>query len=352
LEQDKAGVRKGAVEALGKIGDKKAIKPLIHVLRDENRGTRREAAMSLDQLGWQPDKKDTGAAYWIIKGNWDKCVEIGMPAIDPLIVALKNMDEDMLQAATYALMQINGQQAVDRLLHMLRDESAKVRQTACAALDHIGWQADNSEAGAAYWIEKDQLDRCIEIGAPAIEPLIAVIKGKGSENVALRGKDSRMRQVAISTLAKIGGPRVIEALIDLLNSQDRQVGQRATTELGKLGNPAVEPLITALSDNDWRVREKIATALGALGDERAVEPLVSLLKVEPVFDKDVASRAKRQVIESLGKLGDAAVEPLISALEDDHWNEQYLAAHALKVVTGQDLGEDAAGWCQWWEERQ
>jgi hypothetical protein len=43
---------------------------------------------------------------------------------------------------------------------------------------------------------------------------------------------------------------------------------------------------------------------------------------------------------------------LIQALRD--WDEdvRWAAAWVLKEITGQDFGQDAAAWQQWWEEQQ
>jgi hypothetical protein len=40
-------------------------------------------------LGWEPQNDEIGAKYYIIEGKYDKCVEIGDPAVGPLIDLLK-----------------------------------------------------------------------------------------------------------------------------------------------------------------------------------------------------------------------------------------------------------------------
>ena len=47
-------VHRTAAEALGEIGDKRAVEPLKAALRDEDRGVREKAAMALKLLGYQP----------------------------------------------------------------------------------------------------------------------------------------------------------------------------------------------------------------------------------------------------------------------------------------------------------
>jgi hypothetical protein len=73
-------VRKAAAEALGKIGDARAVEPLIAALRDQSEFVREAAAEALDRLGWQPDKTEAGAASRAVAGA---------PAVSPPAVAVR-----------------------------------------------------------------------------------------------------------------------------------------------------------------------------------------------------------------------------------------------------------------------
>jgi HEAT repeat protein len=80
------GIRMDAAEALGEIGDKQAVEPLIEAAENDNLFcVRAKAAEALEKLGWQPDKSVAGAVYWVNKCDWDKCVELGDVAVEPLI---------------------------------------------------------------------------------------------------------------------------------------------------------------------------------------------------------------------------------------------------------------------------
>ena len=187
-----AYIREAAAKALGEIGDARAIEPLIDALKDESEYVRSAAAEALDKLGWQPDTEERKAAYWAAKQEWDKCVEIGAPAVEPLIIALKDW---------------------------------RVREAAAEALG--------------------------KIGAPAVEPLID----------ALRDKSEDVRKAAAEALGEIGDVRAVEPLIAALKDKDDDVREAAAEALVKIGAPAVEPLIDALKDKNWRVRGTAAWAL-------------------------------------------------------------------------------------------
>jgi len=248
-------VRQRAVEVLGKIGDARAAESLIAALKDSDKSVRQAVAVALDQLSWRPGKDENGAWYWIAKQQWDQCIKIRLPAVKPLLAALKDNDKD-------------------------------IRQEAAGELDQLGWRPGKDENGARYWIVKRKWDQCSEIGAPAVEPLID----------ALRENDLKVRQVAKNALIKLGMPAV-EPLIIALKDSNQDVRQVAAWVLGQLGDGrAVESLIAALKDSCFGVRHPAAEALGQLGDRRAVEPLIAALKDR---NKDV----RQMAAETLDKLG-------------------------------------------------
>jgi HEAT repeat protein len=220
-------VRKAAAGGLGRIGDARAVEPLCAALKDRGVNVRWVAAEALDKLGWKPDRNETGATYWIIKRNMYKCVEIGAPAVEPLIAALKGIEEYRVKQAVVAALgeigdaravepliaalwgkeclglgsdvvaalgEIGDARAVEPLSAALKDTTSRyVRQAASEALDKLGWKPHKNETGAIYWITKREWDKCVEIGAPAVEPLIA----------ALENEDLQVRQAAAGALVEM-----------------------------------------------------------------------------------------------------------------------------------------------------
>lgn len=91
------------------------------------------------------------------------------------------------------------------------------------------------------------------------------------------GTDSDIRQDAIGALIEIGKP-AIEPLIKALKADDWEVRKSAAWALGKIGDErAVEPLIEVLGDKDVDVRYIAAWALTEIG-EPAVNSLIDVLK--------------------------------------------------------------------------
>jgi HEAT repeat protein len=192
LKDSNRRAREAAAETLGKIGDARAVMPLIAALKDEDRCVRREAARALDKvgdtravaalvaalmdndsgvctavagalnrMGWQPGQDASGAAYWVARGEWEKCAELRMLAVKPLVVALN-------------------------------DWRNNVREKAADTLDKIGWRPSRDEGSAWYWIAKEDWMQCAQIGAPATGPLIATL-----------GEQFSMRKGAAEVLVKL-----------------------------------------------------------------------------------------------------------------------------------------------------
>jgi HEAT repeat protein len=138
LNDYNANLRRVAVQALENLGDKRAVEPLIAVLKDEGRDVRQKAAEALERFAWQPDMSETGAVYWIAKREWDKCVELGAPAVGPLIAALRDRDSTVREASVEALVKL-GTPAVESLrTATLPSSDWAVRRAAASALERLG----------------------------------------------------------------------------------------------------------------------------------------------------------------------------------------------------------------------
>jgi HEAT repeat protein len=227
-------VRATAAEALGEIGDASAVEPLLIIACMDSSGSASEAASkALKKIGWQPAKDKVSAAYWVSRRNWKECVNIGAPAVEPLITALKDGDMDVRKAAANALDGIIGWQpgkddevhvayliakqnwkecarvgtpAVEQLLATLKVDDFFVRYEAALTLDRVGWKPGKDETGLAYWIANRNWKECINIGAPAVEPLIATLKYDGGEKGAVA-----------EALGEIGDARAVKPLITVLD---------------------------------------------------------------------------------------------------------------------------------------
>ena len=240
-------VRKEAAAALKKIGDTRALFPLIDVLeyRDWHdfyavMGSVRETAA--EALGVLRDRR----------------------AVEPLVKSLNDKDEEVRWKAAWALGNIGDIRAVEPLIYLLYDKSWVVRRFAASALGKIG---DDS----------------------AVPSLVE----------ALHDEDSDVRWKAVVALGKMKSAAV-EPLIEILKNEDWNIRGRAAEALGKLGDErALKPLINALvgrsKDRNKYVRGRAAEALGKLGDGRAIKPLTQALDDPYIYVRVKAEEALKEI---------------------------------------------------------
>ncbi len=151
----------------------------------------------------------------------------------------------------------------------------------------------------------------------------------------------------LRAMARISGPGEIARLIadlDRLDDADLfdDAGDMAdeywrlrttySNVLAMIGEPAVDPLLSALGSNNPQTRAYAARALGYIRTPRAVEPIIALVAAEP------AHRAEFNLIHALGMLRDErAVDVLLSMLripEDvqNRWMTIGSAAMSLAMI--------------------
>ncbi|RMH63076.1 MAG: hypothetical protein D6677_08250 [Calditrichaeota bacterium] len=175
-----------------------AIGTLIGLLHHSDPQIKKTAAKVLDILEWQPGDDDAGAAYWIAKQNWDKGVELGDKAVQPLLDVLNDSELWNRMEAAKRLGKIGDKKAVDSLIGLLTDKYWNVRAAAADAL--------------------------VSLGRKAVEPLI---------NAMLTGNKEAFGIIS-DILGKIGDARAIQPLEYLLRDNRPFVREAAAHALKKL----------------------------------------------------------------------------------------------------------------------
>ena len=299
-------VAQAAAAALGDLADARAVQPLIEVLASLNWHIRQAAATALGRIG---DAR----------------------AIDPLVAALTERDWHVGQAAATALGRIGDGRAIDPLVAALLASDAEVRRAANEALASIGWAPRDAAERAACSIANDAWSTCVEIGVPAVEPLVTIL-GVGGAGV---------REAAAAALGRIGDPRAIDPLVAALADYYAHVREASATALGRIGDPsAIDSLVAALRDGYPEVRQAAGAALSGIG-VAAVGPLIA------VFD-DSDSRAEERVWAALslvdiyqsGRLGEAERLQILrrrQEIEHMHYDAQG-GAHCAAPSRHADLG--------------
>jgi HEAT repeat protein len=166
------------------------------------------------------------------------------------------------------------------------------------------------------------VDALAEIGEPALEPLIRILKDRSIKAWSIQAR-------AISVLETIGTERAVGAIVDSLNDTGSNQYLRgfAATALGRTGSvKMIEPLGTGLQDEKQFVRWKCTQALGMLGHRKCVDVLFLALRDE---DQDVRSAAAKALGDTRSK---EAGDILISAFRDQHWLVRLNARNSMVEI--------------------
>jgi HEAT repeat protein len=278
-------VRLKTLDALSFIDDPEAIEPLCKALI--NCGDRA-----------------FGNDGYIASSVCSSLATIGAPSVLPLVDLLTNKSWAVRVRAAQTLESLKDDRALDALLVGLEDPYMAMRKSCARNLDYLAWKPKKDRVGALYCIAQNQWDTCVEIGAPALTPLI--------ELLSFNKEDTRRN--ATLALIRIGSPAVIP-LIEKLHDTNRnglffEEGPEqsypnfysfsfVTQALAKIGDPqAVEPLIDLLLKcNSWREAAIIASALGDLHDSRAIGPLKQIAAREYKYSTAYSSDGLEYEVE-------------------------------------------------------
>jgi HEAT repeat protein len=318
-------IKSAAAEALGQIGDPRAVEPLIECLKSREFILYRPTIEALDKIG------DKRAAE---------------PLSKFLIGGLTNPPD--IEAALKSLGKLGDPNAVDEIVTLLKSGhvSEPIRKLAIDTIMKL-----DSRNGIAnlieLWKTSDSFSRrrlsknLIQAGKPAVGPLIDILTESNIQpNADIRTYmesrlDREKRELYTDTIEILGqtsDPAAAEAIIANLATRDSFVQNTAKKALIKLHTAAVDPLIRFLrkkeSENGrftpYDIRDTAIEILGEIGDPNAVNILIQCLKTDDYSETKAAAKA-------LGQIGDSRAIPHLSRLLQD--NDRNIAKTAAEALT-------------------
>jgi len=273
LEDPEENVRYAAVEALGRIGDEKAIPLLISILSDE--WARYPAIEALGML-------KAGEAI-------------------PLLLKMYDEDEWIRNAVIEALGNIGVAGPVGFLIDRLDTCNEMLLHTTLAALAKI---EQNSPTGA--------FDRLRELGVDVI----------GIVNSALSVNNPEVRKSAIWTLGMIGSETDLPALLEQLSDYDEEIQDISRTSVVRLGTRHISALIRHLP-KDAKLLKEVIEIFGEIQNREAIPPILEALGNENDIIRAAAAR-------TLASFRDGSVvEQLIPLLTDKCGHVRSASAQSL-----------------------
>ena len=306
--------RIGAAGALGRLGDSRAVEPLIAALKDPNTDVRYTAVEALGKI------KDPRA-------------------FQPLMAALNDSKGEVgkVRAATVlALGEINDPRAFEPLMAALNDSEGEVRAAVVQTLRKNGKIKDLAlqlliKHMDDPWVSKEIIPAVADFGSSAVEPLLATLRPEFS-----------IRDYAIAALVRIGRPGV-GLMVTALKDPNKNVRRSVIEALGKINDPrAIEPLIFALKDSDSEVRILAAEALGNILNFTAYMNMLASTKEDsptvPVVAalKNANPYLRLGAVDALGRLREPdskTIDAMAIALKDADWRVRVIAAWALGHTT-------------------
>ena len=345
LKHGNTDIRRTAAWALGDLGDIRIVEPLITALfHDEDRLVRQGAAGAMSRAS---NRRFVSA---LIKALEDRCEGVRCEAVSALaeimsfdavpkvISLLKEPSPEIRKHAAYALGRFCDRRATPPLIKALKDEDKDVREEAAQAL---AWLGDPRAVEPLINLLKKEKD------ADVREMVVEALGEIGDERAfdalisALNDPSESVRNAAVGALCSLGDPRAVPHLLQHIQKNRIDTDNVASTLLF-LGEPGFQALLALADDPQIKDKDAIAFALGTTCDQRAVKPLLRLLKdeepcvridaaqalwllhatdaiphlVEALQDEDLRVRIK--VAETLCRLGDErGVKALLKMLREE-----------------------------------
>ena len=272
-----------------KLAAKHDLKGLIKALGyQKDSGVRRAAAFDLGKLG---DAR----------------------AVEPLIGALRDVSSGVRDGAVLALEAIGDARVVEPLIDALGDHDATVQKRAAKALVSLRWQPTSAAQGMVWYLadalNREPWDAVLRLAASDVSEFAAIIAGPSIH----------ASFAAVKALGEIQGTAATDALVESgLRHPDKYLREAAIDALGAIGDDrAVRPLIGMLDDSDGRVWCAAIGALGAIGDPIAATPVAKMFwKLSSGNLPQGVLGTLSVIVCSLLKMGDAGIDALSEAAAD------------------------------------
>jgi HEAT repeat protein len=316
VEDDEGEAAATAARALGDLGGKEALAPLLRTLEREDREVALAAADALGRLGTRYYDEvrmlvqARGLAGPTAPSLCRVLGAIGRPGDEALLLgALRSDDPDVRQAAAEALPAIGGgAEVVEALTFAIADESPAVRAGAVRSLASLPGARDARASSVVDALVAATFDEQHSVSiaairalgglerARAVPRLLELCRSERSFGPGGREQGAGIAAHAIDALCRItrgSAPDVEEVLLSLVAHPDVEVVKAALRGLGHFhSDAAISSLIEGLAHSRWDVRKMAVESLVAAGGAKVQRALKDRTKTEPdTLVKEAISRA-------------------------------------------------------------
>jgi HEAT repeat protein len=380
-EQDFGQLHSKVIEALGNIGDTKAVPALIKRLQSSDNFSGKAVAIALGKIGdpraTEPLYKAMTTVDFFQTDGAEALVQLGgADAVKYLNKAAGSENAFIKQAVEKALGSLGPDHGLKPLTDLLKDADPKVRSMAAAALTDIGdstVEFDLQEAldgldeqtrnTIRQKLTQNQTNQATAVYDSALEAnvRIAAIEALGQVTdpkavrallAALQDKDPAVCKAAGRALAAYQSKTVIRPIEITLNNRDTNVVKQAIKDLGWIGSDYAVELIGKYISNTFVNREAIS-ALGNSENPKAIpyletamqstftqdEAIEAVLKIHHPDARKVilkglsvnSFQTQKKVVEEIGRWNDpSTIEPLIESFKQNNSVTQEQVIDILK----------------------
>ena len=208
---------------------------------------------------------------------------------------LQDPDLDVQGKAVDMMIQMEHPDTVKYLADALKDESEYARRAAVEVLNELGSADSVKELFSVikdddWWVRSRAGDALAEIGGPkVVDAVVSLIKDE----------DEEIRRTAIEILNATKDERAVDALIAAADDTDWWVRERAVDALSKIGSPKALPKLLDMLGNNAKTDTVVIRALGKLGSQQHISRIVPMLN-SPERDVQV------EAIKAISSLADEA----------------------------------------------
>lgn len=318
VKNEDEDIKAKAVEALASFPDPRVTAALISLLRTTSEKLRSAAIGSLEKLITPADvsnlKKnfstsDDNVRLFICRSLGKLKISDG-EIIDFLRDSLRSENEGVLYEALNAISMIDARQLLDLIVGHFRNKSENIRVCAVKVAGHF-----NDKKCIDSIVECYKTEESNKVRATIIEILGKTGDKKYMKTVelALKDTDSRVRANAIESLEMLGGEEIVELIYPLFqNDSNNRVKANAAKTLWKFGGirmvGALENML--LKEKDKWQRASAAFALGEIGAIQVIRSLTLALG-------DAEDCVRGNAVKALGKTrAFEVINSIVPLLED------------------------------------
>jgi HEAT repeat protein len=207
----------------------------------------------------------------------------------------------------------SGESGVDTLIELMTSANTpgerRAYRDALAACPHAAPMLGHMLGDPQWFVVRNAAELLGEMGVHEVD-------GKLVET--LNHPDARVRRAATGALARLGTPRALHALQNMLRDANPDIRRQAALGLGAAGQRAAgSDLIGALDkEQDSDVQQALVTALGKVGTPEAVERLASVARPGNLF-KRKPTALRLAAVNALGEAGTSEALDVLRSIAGD-----------------------------------